>query len=98
MLWLPNIILFPVWLAPAPNEQLLYLVPLSSLLFIVIAYFVSVFLEKFLMRWLLEKVWHKAIEHSRLKKSVIYANLITYIPLSIFIPLLLYVRGLQYVT
>jgi hypothetical protein len=88
-----NFILFPVWLEPLPNEQLLYLVPLSSFLFLVIAYFFSVFLEKLLMRWLLEP-----IEPSRLQKTVIYANLATYIPLAIFIPLLLYVRGLQYVS
>ncbi|GET39359.1 hypothetical protein [Microseira wollei] len=93
-----NFILFPVWLGPAPNQQLLYLVPLSSVLFLVIAYFVSVFIENLLIRWLLEKVWHQAIEHSRLQKCVTLANLATYIPLAIFIALLLYVRGLQYVT
>jgi hypothetical protein len=97
MVWLPNIILFPVWLGPASNEQLLYLAPLSSFFFLVIAYFASVFLENLLMRGM-EKVRKKHIEPSRLRKSVIYANLATYIPLAIFIPLLLYLRGLQYVS
>ncbi|MFB2937873.1 hypothetical protein ACE1B6_21705 [Aerosakkonemataceae cyanobacterium BLCC-F154] len=98
---LPGIIffiLFPVWLGPLPNEQLLYLIPLSSFLFIIIAYFVSVFIEKLFMKWLLEEVWQKQIDRSRLHKSLIYANLATYIPLAIFIPLFLYVRGLQYVS
>lgn len=92
-----NVILFPAWLGPLPNEKLLYLVPLSAAVFLVIAYFVSIAIEKLATRKLLEKLWKKTLDQNSLQKSVQIANLATYIPLGVFMLLKLYLDGLQFV-
>lgn len=93
-----NLILFPAWLGPLPNQQLLYLVPFSAILFLIIAYFLSVFVEKSIIALLLKKKALQLIDNTHLMKCVWIANTATYIPLTFSIALYLYFRGLQYIT
>jgi hypothetical protein len=94
-----SFILFPVWLGPIPNKQLLYLVPLSAILFLIIAYFASVFVERFIIALLLKKKPPiQPIDNKKLTKCVWIANTFTYVPLTFSVALYLYFLGLQYVT